>query len=151
MTSVPDPRTDPSLCPGKSVSSSSRQGEGPGAVQCYLLDCTTQPCLCNYFFLNCITCGCHPLPQPWVQCVFQACLHLTWLLQGLYPLFQPWLSGPASKGPRPSSPPKALVYGGKEGDFSVGSLSPEPWGRGPCSTFPCPPSTRSEAQSSQTC
>lgn len=121
----------------------------------YSVTCWTAPLspvyLCNYFFLNCITCGCHPLPQPWVQCVFQACLHLTWLLQGLYPLFQPWLSGPASKGPRPSSLPKALVYGGKEGDFSVGSLSPEPWGRGPCSTFPCPPSTRSEAQSSQTC
>lgn len=91
------------------------QGEGRGAVQCYLLDCTTQPYLCNYFFKNCITCGCHPLPQPWVQSVFQACLHLTWLLQGLCPLFQPCLSGPASKGHDPATCPKHLFMEGKKG------------------------------------
>jgi hypothetical protein len=51
MTSVPAPRTDPSLCPGKFGSSYLRQVEGLGAAQCYLSDCTIQPCLSVLLFL----------------------------------------------------------------------------------------------------
>lgn len=153
MTSVPDPRTDPSLCPGKSVSSYSGQGEGLGGCTVLLVGLHHSALfICVIIFLkNCITCGCHPLPQPWVQSVFQACLHLTWLFQGPLSFVPTLVVRPSQQRPRPSSLPKALVYGGKEGDLSVGSLSPEPWGRGPCTTFPCLPSTRLKAQSSQTC
>lgn len=51
MTSVPDPRTDPSLCPGKSVSSYSGQGEGCGA---YSVTCWTAPLspVCVIIFLK---------------------------------------------------------------------------------------------------
>lgn len=111
MTSVSDPRTDPSLCPGKSLSSYSGQGEGLGAVQCYLLDCATQPYLCNYFFKKLYYLW---LPPP-APALGPVCLHLTWLLQGLCPLFQPCLSGPASKGQDPAACPKHLFMEGKKG------------------------------------
>ena len=65
MTSVPDHRTNPSLCPGTSLSSYSDKVRALGL---YSVTCWTAPLspvyLCNYFFKNRITCGCHPLPQP---------------------------------------------------------------------------------------
>ncbi|XP_027792689.2 sodium- and chloride-dependent glycine transporter 1 isoform X3 [Marmota flaviventris] len=82
--------------------------------------------------------------------LLQACLHLTQLLQGLCPSFQPWIWGPPSRGCDPAACPKHLFQEGRGGGCSAG-VSSEPSGRRPCTTALCPPSTRLKAQSSQTC
>lgn len=84
------------------------------------------------------------LPHPWVQSVFQVCL-----LQGLCPLFQPWLSGPASRGCDPAACPKLLFMEREKGDFSVRKFEPRALGKGTLHDVPL--STRLKAQSSQMC
>lgn len=68
--------------------------------------------------------------------VFQACLHLTWLLRGLCPLFPTSVVRPSQRRLGLSSPPKALVHGGKERGLLSRKLEPRVLGKGTMHDLP---------------
>jgi hypothetical protein len=79
-----------------------------------------------------------PMPQPSLRSNLSsrpACTSLS-SAPGLCPSFQPWLSGPASRGRNSAACPKHPFLEGRGGGCSAGSLSPGFWGRGPCTTPP---------------
>lgn len=88
-----------------------------------------------------------PCPQPQVQSVFQACLHLTQLLWGFRASFRPWLPGLASRG-RTQQPAQCTSPWGSGAVLLSRRLEPRALGKGPYMTAPCPPSTRLKAQPS---
>lgn len=152
MTSVPDPRTDPSVHPGKSGSSSLRPGEGLG-IRPVLLVRLSHQALFIYviIFVKTVLSVVASLPWPWVQSVFQACLHLTWLFQGLCPSFQPWLSGPASRGCDSAAYPKHLFQEARGVEAAQQGSEPTTLRKGTLHDTPCPLSARLKILGSQTC
>lgn len=140
MTSVPDPRTDPSLCPGKSVSSYSGQGEGPGGCTVLLVGLHHSALfICVIIFLKKLYYLWLPPPCPSLgsslssrpACTSLGCSRVP------CPLFQPWLSGPASKGHDPAACPKHLFMEERRG-LICRKLEPRALGKGTLHDIPLP-------------
>lgn len=153
LTSVPAPRADPSLCPGRF--GSSYPGARFGAKGLYSVICQavlpSPVCLCNYFCKNRILCGCHshaphlgPLCLPCLPAPHSAALGFPHLIPAL--AVRPSQQRPMTQQPAQST----RFWGVGVGVLLSRRFEPRALGKGTLHETPLPSLHQAKVQSSQT-